>query len=400
MKRLFLSLVPRSGWGVFLFLIISICSIVACRFFKLTHPDYLFALAAVLGTWLGVWCQDLHQFAGSHCVPRFASRVMRMYLMVLLATGLFIAGIALVNHDLFSIVALLMAIVVITSVLILQTQNLVLATVLPVGIIVGLNTIPDVVREEIANLLSSIYLYPASILALLLGFAILHSFLIKPVNIEQRSLRQDYGDKIETGQWHSGGIYGVTWSSHLKLASGAMLFTLAIVHFFELPSDTIYIIWTVLIVPAPGNNLGRSMSIAPKAWLSGAIHSRVELSSALLTRLLGIAGIYTLAGLALLPIANLLSIDLPEKTGSVFVAAFAGSALCLGLTSCYASNLEKRIMSFRRQMLPVGIYLPLWILAGNSVEFIWGLTGLVACAALYFLYRGHQRITEMQFITF
>ncbi|ASJ76707.1 hypothetical protein IMCC3135_33315 [Granulosicoccus antarcticus IMCC3135] len=393
-------MMPRSTSGIIIFLICSVCGIFACRFFKLTHPEYLFALAFIQGTWLGVWCQDLHQFAGSHGVPRFASRITKFYLMVLLATGLFIAAIALVNHDLFSIVGLLMAIVVIASVLTLLTRNLLLVLVVVFAVILGMNKIPDVGREGIANLLNSIYLYPVSVLALLPGLAILHSLLIKPVNIERRSLRQDYGNNIENKRWHSGGLYGVSWFSHLRAASGGILFFLVFFHFYEPPLQMFSIVWSIWILSFPVQNIGRSMSVAPRAWLSGAIHSRAELSSALLIRFLSIAGIYTLAGLALSPLASLLSIDLPENTGSVVVAAFVGSALSLGLISSYSSNLEEKTNSFHRNLLLLGFYIALFILARIPVEFVWGVTGLVACAALYFLYRGHQRITKMEFITF
>ncbi len=400
MRRLFLSLVPRSVSEIILFLFFCIYGFFACYFFRLTYPDYLFTLAIIQGTWLGLWCQNLHQFAGSHVIPHFASRVTRFYFIVLIATGLLIANFALKNHDLFRIVGLLMAIVVIVSFLTLLTRNMLVGMALSSGIIFGMLGNPDIDREGIANLLSSSYLYPVSVLALLLGLANMYSLLIKPVNIEQRSLRQDFGNMTKTKRWHSGVIYGVSWLSHLKRASGGILFTLAFFHFYERASHMFFVLWSIWILSIPAQNLGRSMGIAPRAWLSGAIHSRAELSSALLIRLLGIAGIYSLAGLALSPITSLLSIDLPENSESVVIAAFVGSALNLGLICSYSSNLEEKIVSFLWNVPLIGIYIALIILASTSVEFVWGFTGLVACAALYFLYRGHQRITKMEFITF
>ena len=158
--------------------------------------------------------------------------------------------------------------------------------------------------------------------------------------------------------------------------------------------------WTGWIVCCPTHNVGHSIGVAPRAWLSGTIRSRAELSSALLIRLLSIGGIYTLAGLTLSPIANLLSVGLPEYSGSVYIAAFASGALGLGLISSYSSNLEKRASSINRMLLLLGICIPLLILPVTPDVFVWGFSGLVACAALYFLHKGHRRISEMEFITF
>ena len=400
MSRLFQSLLPRSVRGSIQFLFFCICGFFVCRFFKLAHPDYLFALAVIQGTWLGVWCQNLHQFAGTHVVPRFASRVTRFYLMVLLATGLFLTGFALDNHDLFSIIGLLVAIVVIVSFLVLLIRNWSVGLVLLIGIVFGMTGNPDVDREGIANLLSSSYLYPVSVLALLLSLAILYSLLNKPVNIEKRSLCQGFGNKIDTKRWHSVGTYGVSWSSHLKNAGVTMLLTLTFLHFYELTSDNSFIVWTMLIIFTPALSVGQSMRVAPRIWLSGAVHNRAQLSLALLVRLVGIAGIYTLAGLAVSLIANLLSINSPENYGSVFIAAFALSALNLGLISSYSSNPEEREFSVQRWMLLAGFYITVIILAKYPIEVVWGFTALIACSALYFLYRGHQRITKLDFISF
>ena len=156
----------------------------------------------------------------------------------------------------------------------------------------------------------------------------------------------------------------------------------------------------MLIIWTPALNVGQSMRVAPRAWLSGAVHNRAQLSLALLLRLVGIAGIHTLAGLALSLIANLLSIDSPENFGSIFIAAFALSALNLGLISSYSSNLEEREFSFQRWVLLAGFYITVIILAKYPVEVVWGFTALTACASLYFLYRGHQRITKLEFTSF
>ena len=70
------------------------------------------------------------------------------------------------------------------------------------------------------------------------------------------------------------------------------------------------------IVFYPAGSIGRVMGSAPRAWLTGVVSSRAELSSALIIRLLGTSGLFSVAALATLPIASMLNLEGKKLTGA------------------------------------------------------------------------------------
>lgn len=400
MIKLLGSLMPRRGRTVFALIFWSLSYLPASFLFQKTHPEYLLLVAAVQGIWLGIWCQDLHQFASSHVVPRFSTRMIGTYLMVLAATALAFALIALANHDLMAIIGLLLATIVATSALVLLVQKRWITYALPFGIWMLLTAIPDVTREDLTELLNSNYLNPMAGLTLVLGIAHMYFLLAKPTSIDRPNLRQELGNANVPKYRDAAGPYGVNWATHFKSALAGIALTLAFLHFYDRASTFAHLGWMIVIISNPTQHLGRAMCNAPRTWLAGVVSSRAELSMEILVRLLSTAGIYTVAALVTSLIANLLSIELPNNFVLIILLAFAGSALGLGLISSYSSNLEGKELTFSRGLLLGAIYFHIYVFNDIGFEITWLPFGILFCVALYFLYRGYQRVTNMEFTTF
>lgn len=395
-----LSLIPRRASGVFSLIVCSIAYVFACFFFKQTHPHFLIVLAAFQGIWLGVWAQDLHQFAGSHVVPRFATRMLGAYFVVLVASVFTFVLIALVHHDLFAIIGLLMAVVVTLSAWVLLIQSRWIAVLIPYGFFFLWIKLPDANKGGVVDLLYSSYQYPVSIVAILLGAAFLYAHLSKPVIVGRRSLRQQFERGLEFNPSKAGGTYGVNWLSTVKGALVGIVLTLVVLQFYEEGANIVPLGWMIAIVIFPAQNFGHVIGLAPRAWLAGVFSSRTALSSAVLARLLGAAAIFTVAGLLMSPITYLLGLELPQNFLSLVLASFAGGSLGLGLISSYSSNLEGTEMTFLRSIVLFAIYFSIQMSSQIAFEFLGGLILLFACAALVFLYKGHQRVARMEFTNF
>lgn len=392
------ALLPRQVGSFLLLLAGGLAYLLGCVLFEPEDPGFLLLLAILLGAWLGACCQDLHQFAGSHRIPWFASRVLTAYVAVLAVIGLFTILLAIANRQLLTILPYLLATTVITSSLTVYQPHRFFHILLACWVLSLLA--PDVPGDRIAILLSA----PATSLSagtiLLLSLHWLFVLLSKPINQLRPSLRSSFNNNARKVNRSAVGAYGIEWRTPGIFALGLIAASVAMLYFNERAASSVHLMWIWLIIPAPVFSLHSAIYSAPRRWLVGAFESRDSLSLTLLLAVLAPSTIYTLAALPTMLIAHALHAPLPTKFLLTILAAFAVSALILGLISSFSENLANQRQSLRRAL---GVGLSMAAIMGVAAleeQPILIAIAVITAAAVCFLYKGYRRISNLEFNTY